>query len=156
MTGIAFPALRLPVTGVSKVLNSAGPNRFLTVVTLLMFSLITGLQAQVRPTAAADRLKAGAQKKYLEQVSLLKDLPFRNIGPAIMSGRVVDIDANPADATEFYVAYATGGLWHTTNNGQSFNPVFDSEDVLFIGDIAVNWNASKDSSSGSSGLEPVK
>jgi photosystem II stability/assembly factor-like uncharacterized protein len=41
--------------------------------------------------------------------------------------------------TEFYVAYATGGLWYTTNNGQSFIPVFDSADVIGIGDIAVNW-----------------
>jgi photosystem II stability/assembly factor-like uncharacterized protein len=56
-----------------------------------------------------------------------------------MSGRVVDIEANPDDPTEFYVAYATGGLWHTTNNGQSFTPIMDSLDVLFIGDIAVNW-----------------
>jgi photosystem II stability/assembly factor-like uncharacterized protein len=55
---------------------------------------------------------------------------------------VVDVDVNPKDPTEFYVAYATGGLWHTTNNGLSFTPIFDSVDVLFIGDIAVNWNSS--------------
>lgn len=30
-----------------------------------------------------------------------------------MSGRVVDIEANPEDPTEFYVAYASGGLWYT-------------------------------------------
>jgi photosystem II stability/assembly factor-like uncharacterized protein len=30
-------------------------------------------------------------------------------------------------------------LWHSTNNGQSFTPIFDSADVLTIGDIAVNW-----------------
>jgi photosystem II stability/assembly factor-like uncharacterized protein len=56
-----------------------------------------------------------------------------------MSGRVVDIEVNPQDPTEFYVAYASGGLWHTKNNGQSFVSIFDSVDVLTIGDIAVNW-----------------
>jgi len=56
-----------------------------------------------------------------------------------MSGRVVDIEVNPQDPTEFYVAYASGGLWQTKNNGQSFAPIFDSVDVLTIGDIAVNW-----------------
>ena len=56
-----------------------------------------------------------------------------------MSGRVDDIDVNPDDPTEFYVAYATGGLWYTHNNGQSFIPVFDSADVISIGDMAVNW-----------------
>ena len=55
-----------------------------------------------------------------------------------MSGRVVDLDVNPKDPTEFYVAYATGGLWHTTNNGQSFIPLFDHQDIIGIGDIAVN------------------
>ena len=34
-----------------------------------------------------------------------------------MSGRVVDLEVNPENSTEFYVAYATGGVWHTTNNG---------------------------------------
>jgi photosystem II stability/assembly factor-like uncharacterized protein len=56
-----------------------------------------------------------------------------------MSGRVSDIEANPNDPTEFYVAYASGGLWHTINNGLSFKPVFDSEDIITIGDIAVQW-----------------
>ncbi len=56
-----------------------------------------------------------------------------------MSGRVTDIDANPSNPTEFYVAYASGGVWYTNNNGISFRPIFDSADVLTIGDIAVNW-----------------
>ena len=56
-----------------------------------------------------------------------------------MSGRVVDIDVNPSDPSEFYVAYASGGVWHTINNGQSFKPIFDSTATLNIGDIAVNW-----------------
>jgi photosystem II stability/assembly factor-like uncharacterized protein len=95
--------------------------------------------AQVSPTPGTDRLKNGQQRKILEQRSSINEIKFRNIGPSIMSGRVVDIEANPDDPTEFYVAYATGGLWHTTNNGQSFTPIMDSLDVLFIGDIAVNW-----------------
>ena len=95
--------------------------------------------SQVNPTSADERLKGLQQRKLLEEKSVLNSIRFRNIGPAIMSGRVVDLDVNPDDPTEFYVAYATGGLWHTTNNGQSFVPVMDSIDVLFIGDIAVNW-----------------
>jgi len=95
--------------------------------------------AQVNPTPAAERMKSVEQRKALESKSVLNEVKFRNIGPTIMSRRVVDIDANPDDPTEFYVAYATGGLWHTKNNGQSFVPIMDSIDVLFIGDIAVNW-----------------
>ncbi|MEZ5028581.1 MAG: hypothetical protein R2765_07325 [Ferruginibacter sp.] len=62
------------------------------------------------------------------------------MGPSIMGGRVVDIDVNPNDPTEFYVAYATGGLWYSNNNGQSLVPVFDKENTFTIGDIAVRWN----------------
>lgn len=94
---------------------------------------------QPGPTPAAERLKVAEQRKALEARSVLNDIKFRSIGPSIMSGRVVDIDANPEDPTEFYIAYATGGLWHTRNNGQSFTPIMDNLDILFIGDIAVNW-----------------
>jgi photosystem II stability/assembly factor-like uncharacterized protein len=95
--------------------------------------------AQVKPTTAAERMNGLQKRKLLETGSLLKDIPFRNIGPTQMNGRVVDIAVNPADPTEFYVAYASGGLWHTTNNGLSFEPIFEKEEVYSIGDIAVSW-----------------
>ena len=74
------------------------------------------------------------------QNSLVKNVPFTNIGPAIMSGRVVDIDVNPDQPTEFYVAYASGGLWYTNNNGTSFTSVADNAPTQNMGDIAVDWN----------------
>jgi photosystem II stability/assembly factor-like uncharacterized protein len=105
--------------------------------TLLLVTVLSN--AQVKPTPAAERLKKMDQRAALEKRSVLQAIPFRNIGPTVMSGRVADLEANPADPTEFYVAYASGGLWHTTNNGLSFRPIFDSADVITIGDIAVNW-----------------
>lgn len=71
------------------------------------------------------------------------NLNFRNIGPTIMGGRIVDIEVNPEDATEFFVAYASGGLWKTENNGNTFSPIFDHEAAMTIGDIAVDWKHSK-------------
>ncbi|MBA3649432.1 MAG: glycosyl hydrolase [Chitinophagales bacterium] len=91
-------------------------------------------------TKAAQRLTGFEQRKNLEASSLLSQIQFRNVGPTIMSGRVVDVDVNPNDATEFYVAYASGGLWYTHNNGLSFQPIFDQEAVMTIGDIAVKWS----------------
>lgn len=96
-------------------------------------------KAQIKPTPSNERLKGLQQRKVLERNSVINHVKFRNIGPSVMSGRVDDIEANPEDPTEFYVAYATGGLWHTTNNGLSFTSIFDSADVIGIGDIAVNW-----------------
>ena len=107
-------------------------NQFFLLINLLFaVSLTVSAQVQVSPTPAADRLRSMEKRKDLLNDSLLNSVSFRNIGPSIMSGRVVDIDANPDDPTEFYVAYATGGLWHTTNNGQSFTPIMDNLDVLF-------------------------
>ena len=99
--------------------------------------------AQVKPTDAAERMNGLQKRKLLESGSLLKDIAFRNIGPTQMNGRVVDIEVNPADPTEFYVAYASGGLWHTVNNGLSFDAMFEKEDVFSIGDIAVKWSKSR-------------
>jgi photosystem II stability/assembly factor-like uncharacterized protein len=103
---------------------------------LLTFSLL----AQIKPTPGDERLKSMQKRKELEKKSLVNPVSFKSIGPSIMSGRVVDIEVNPDDPTEFYVAYATGGLWYSNTNGQSFTSIFDNEDVIVIGDIAVNWS----------------
>ncbi|MFM1969470.1 MAG: hypothetical protein RL152_847, partial [Bacteroidota bacterium] len=95
--------------------------------------------AQNKPTDGTLRMKSLTEKAARANASIFKDVSFRNIGPSIMSGRVDDLEVNPNDPTEFYIAYATGGLWHTTNNGQSFTPIFDKEAVVGIGDIAVDW-----------------
>lgn len=108
---------------------------FSTLLTCIGFLSI----AQPVPTPADARLAGFAQRKVLQEQSLIGQLKFENIGPTVFSGRVTDIDANPADPSQFYVAYASGGLWYTGNNGASFTPLFDHEAVMTIGDIAVNW-----------------
>lgn len=90
-------------------------------------------------TTAEKRLESYSSLLGERNNSILKNVDLRSIGPSVMSGRVVDLDVNPDDPTIFYVAYASGGLWKTTNNGISFNPLFDNESVISIGDIAVDW-----------------
>ncbi|WP_052323835.1 hypothetical protein [Flavihumibacter sp. ZG627] len=114
--------------------------KFASLVAVLIY---TQSYAQIKPTTAAERLKGMQNRTKMEAGSIFKDISFRNIGPTVMSGRAIDLEVNPDDPTEFYVAYASGGLWYTTNNGQSFVPIFDTEQVIGIGDIAVNWKAPK-------------
>ncbi|MBP9548376.1 MAG: hypothetical protein KBE86_04415 [Chitinophagales bacterium] len=97
--------------------------------------------AQVKSTSANDRINSLKTVEDLKEKSLVKNLQFQNIGPTIMSGRVTDLDVNPDNPFEFYVAYASGGLWYTNNNGLSFTPVFDNQEVMTIGDIAVLWKS---------------
>ncbi|MDC6366403.1 MULTISPECIES: VPS10 domain-containing protein [Flavobacteriaceae] len=95
--------------------------------------------AQQTPTSKEVVLNGLRQKETMSNNSLVKNLVLKNIGPSVMSGRVVDLDVNPNDPTEFYVAYASGGVWHTSDNGISFSPILDSSDTQNVGDIAVDW-----------------
>ncbi len=66
-----------------------------------------------------------------------KNLEFRELGPAVMGGRIDDfavVDSNP---NVVFVGVASGGVWKTTNNGTTWQPVFDKEGVSTIGDIAI-------------------
>jgi photosystem II stability/assembly factor-like uncharacterized protein len=81
------------------------------------------------------------QFKSFSQHNIFSQTKFQNIGPTIMSGRVVDIAVNEANTQEFYVAYASGGLWYTNNNGNSFEPVMDSAATQNCGAIAVDWTS---------------
>ena len=64
-------------------------------------------------------------------------LRLRNIGPATMSGRVVDMDVVESDPFTMYVASATGGVFRTNDNGVTWEPVFEREPVHSVGDIAI-------------------
>ena len=78
-------------------------------------------------TSAADRLAGYETRQKLLDGSLVANVPFRSVGPTVMSGRVVDLAVNPADPAHFYVAFASGGLWETTNEGASYQPLFDND-----------------------------
>ncbi|GAB3829566.1 WD40/YVTN/BNR-like repeat-containing protein [Pontibacter rugosus] len=94
---------------------------------------------QPSPTPAKERFQAHQARQQLTQNSLVRNLALRNAGPSIMSGRITDLEVSPTDPTTFYAAFASGGLWKTTNNGLSFEPLFDEQAVMTIGDIAVDW-----------------
>jgi len=68
---------------------------------------------------------------------LIKDLRWRNIGPANMSGRISDIEALDNDFTKVFVASASGGVWKSVNAGNTFEPIFDRYGAASIGDIAI-------------------
>ena len=68
---------------------------------------------------------------------LLRPFRWRSIGPVGQGGRVDDFAVVESDPSTFYVGFATGGLWKTTNNGTTFEPVFDTYSNHSIGDVAV-------------------
>ena len=106
---------------------------------LLVTLICAGFFAVFPTLVPQPRLSAqetgGARELQTED---LQDLRLRTIGPAVMSGRIVDLAVVEADPNVFYVASATGGLWKTTNNAVTLTPVFQNQPVHSIGDVAVH------------------
>ena len=68
---------------------------------------------------------------------LLSGFRWRNIGPASIGGRVVDIEAVDTAFATAYIASASGGVFKTVNAGTTWTPVFDNYPSASIGDIAL-------------------
>ncbi len=85
----------------------------------LLLAVATPLQAQLA-TAHLDGLRP------------------RTIGPAVMSGRIVDLAVAESDVFKFYVASATGGVYKTSDNGVTLEPVFENEGTHSVGAIALH------------------
>ncbi|MTI41542.1 hypothetical protein E1140_18720 [Fulvivirga lutimaris] len=73
-------------------------------------------------------------------MSLIKNLKIRNVGPANMSGRITAIDALTSNPKLIYVGAASGGVWKSENGGTAWKPVFDDQPTQNIGAIAIQQN----------------
>ncbi|MDP2916067.1 MAG: hypothetical protein Q8O91_11530 [Candidatus Aminicenantes bacterium] len=86
------------------------------------------------PSAAAPGQSPGTE-------ALLQNFTYRNLGPFRMGARLSDIAVPDvpakAHASTFYIATWTGGLWKTTNSGTTYEPVFDGQNKLTIGDVTL-------------------
>lgn len=65
-------------------------------------------------------------------------LEWRSIGPSIFAGRVTDVEGVPGNPRIVYVASASGGLWKTVNGGITWQPIFERQGTISIGDIALD------------------
>ena len=69
---------------------------------------------------------------------LLKGIELRSIGPALTTGRIVDVKIDPKNPSVWYVVSAFGGLWKTTNRGITFSPIFDNNGVFTLCCVAID------------------
>src|SRR5689334_25252194 len=96
------------------------------------------LRRIMRPmTKVALLLVAGCAFAQPSHDSILKPLKFRNIGPAVMGGRVDDFAVVENDPRVFYVGTAAGGVLKTTNGGTTWEHVFDEVGAPSIGDVTL-------------------
>jgi photosystem II stability/assembly factor-like uncharacterized protein len=82
---------------------------------------------------------AQSDTKPIKVSDLFGDLRARHIGPALMSGRINDMEAHPTNPRIIYAGTAGGGVWKSNNAGTTFNPIFD-EYCQSIGAVEVDPN----------------
>ena len=93
------------------------------------FIIIAGITASAR-------LHAQDVKIDSETIS---GLGARNIGAAVMSGRIAALAAvREKGRLTIFVGAASGGVWRSLNGGTTFKPMFDKQSVQSIGAIAID------------------
>jgi len=120
-----------------------------TMVVVLLFALagataLLGQGRQRRQRQPAPQQQPGAKPEAPPVApaapnyeALLANLRWREIGPAIMGGRIDDFAVVESDPNIVYVGVASGGVWKTTNSGTTWTPIFDDQPVSTIGDVTV-------------------
>jgi photosystem II stability/assembly factor-like uncharacterized protein len=78
--------------------------------------------------------------KSINLKNLFGDLNARHIGPALMSGRINDLEVHPTNPRIIYAGTAGGGVWKSNDAGTTFNPIFDDY-CQSIGAVAIDPNS---------------
>ncbi|MFB6240559.1 MAG: WD40/YVTN/BNR-like repeat-containing protein, partial [Gemmatimonadota bacterium] len=68
----------------------------------------------------------------------LSAMEARAIGPAAMSGRIGDVEGVTGTSDTIFVGAATGGVWKSVDGGTTWEPIFDDQPTLSIGEIEVH------------------
>ena len=126
-------------------MNSDFFRRRTIIFLLVLFGIVSCaplLNAQDKPAkksrsekSAAAAQPAAAQKT--DYKAALENLHWRELGPAIMGGRIDDFAVADGTPQTVYVGVASGGVWKTINQGVTWEPLFDKQSVSTIGAISV-------------------
>src|SRR2546425_377883 len=115
------------------------PIPFLSALLAVLVALATPVHGQGKkrpqrqPAAKAD-VSAAAVAPGADS---LNNLRFRNLGPSVGGGRVTAVVGISGDPNVYYVGAAAGGVWKTTDGGDSWDAVFKEQPTASIGAIAL-------------------
>jgi len=73
--------------------------------------------------------------------NLYKNMKFRFIGPD--GNRAISVTGVSSDHSTYYIGAASGGLFRTKNNGISWEPIFDDQNVSSVSALAISQNNPK-------------
>ena len=95
-----------------------------------LYFLLIGLLLLVSP--------AFSQHDRAQISKAISGLQLREIGPALMGGRIADIAIHQDQPATWYVAAGSGNLWKTTNRGITWTPIFDHQNSYSIGTVTID------------------
>ncbi len=116
---------------------------FLSLIVLFAALLTFAAQANkpkiLQSTDPQLRLNGFKTYQSMRETSEFKDHDWQFLGPTNVSGRATDVAVvrPKGKSYTFYVATASGGVWKTTNEGTTWEPVFENEASTAIGDLAI-------------------
>jgi photosystem II stability/assembly factor-like uncharacterized protein len=102
----------------------------------LFIAFLLGFVLCLNPSMAQKKKSkspASEKKENGLSPSTFQGLKFRSIGPAWQAGRISDFAVNPANHSEIYAGVSAGNVWKSTNNGTTWEPVFDNYGAYSIG-----------------------
>ena len=114
---------------------------FLTLAGLV--SLATPLAAQAKPNrkpaakAPADATATASAAPAASPEDSLNTIRFRNLGPSVAGGRVSTVVGIPGQPGSYYVGAGAGGVWKTTDNGNTWEAIFKDQPAASIGAVAL-------------------
>ncbi|MDG2342548.1 MAG: hypothetical protein P8L24_05755 [Cytophagales bacterium] len=101
------------------------------VLVLILISNISFSQQKISPLISS----------FKEYKSLKKETSYNmswvSLGPVLNSARVESVQVDETKPGTMYVAFGSGNLWKTTDNGISWKPIFNDTPSIGIGDIAI-------------------
>ena len=103
---------------------------------VLLIGLSSGIQTRTQETERSPLLDSWPE--YLDHKENTQyRMKWIQLGPVVNSARAEAVQAHPERPGVMYAAFGSGNLWKTVNNGLSWEPIFEDQSALGIGDIAI-------------------
>ncbi|MDP6686523.1 MAG: hypothetical protein QF680_00930 [Acidobacteriota bacterium] len=108
-------------------------------VTVLVISPLSYAQQKGPVTDSGERMRLYDDYVEMIEESSFSNLPWQFVGPTNVSGRMTDVAVVEPRGENYtvYVAGASGGVWKTTNEGTTWEPIFDHAASTSIGEVTV-------------------
>ncbi len=68
----------------------------------------------------------------------LSELKMRSLGPSLTTGRITDLAVDPRNRSVWYAIAGSGGVWKTSNRGNTWQPIFDNYGSFCMGCLAID------------------